>query len=334
MRALHALIAVAVLFGAVYLGAEIAGQHFLFGVVLPYLGMVVFLVGLVYRVLKWAGAPVPFRIPTPCGQAKSLPFFKQSKLESPSSTLQVVGRMALEVLLFRSLFRNTSAELTPSKRLSYQSDKLLWAGALLFHWSFLVIFIRHLRFFLEPTPRLIGFIEHWDGFFQLAVPTLLMTDVAIVVALTYLLVRRLLNSQLRYISLAADYFALFVLLTVAVSGIFMRYFTKVDLVAVKQLCIGLVTFSPVVPSGVGFPFYLHVFFVSLLFAYFPFSKLMHMGGVFLSPTRNLANNNRMRRHQNPWEAELNARAHGHTYQEWEDEFREKLKASGYALDKE
>jgi hypothetical protein len=85
---------------------------------------------------------------------------------------------------------------------------------------------------------------------------------------------------------------------------------------------------------VGIPFYIHIFFVSLLFGWFPFSKLMHMGGVFLSPTRNLANNNRMRRHVNPWENELNARAKGHTYAEWEDEFRDKLEASGYALDRE
>ena len=47
----------------------------------------------------------------------------------------------------------------------------------------------------------------------------------------------------------------------------------------------------------------------MLFAYFPFSKLMHMGGVFLSPTRNLANNNRMRRHVNPWNPEVEV----HTY---------------------
>ena len=41
--------------------------------------------------------------------------------------------------------------------------------------------------------------------------------------------------------------------------------------------------------------------MSALAAYFPFSKLMHMAGVFLSPTRNLANNNRMVRHVNPVE---------------------------------
>ena len=72
-----------------------------------------------------------------------------------------------------------------------------------------------------------------------------------------------------------------------------------------------------------------LFLVSVLFAYFPFSKLMHLGGVFLSPTRNLANTNRMRRHVNPWNPEVEV----HTYQQWEEEFRDKLQAAGIPLEK-
>ena len=166
MRALIALVAVAVLLGVVYVGVGLAGQEYLFGVVIPYIAIAVFLVGLVYRVLLWAGAPVPYRIPTTCGQQKTLPWLKQNRLDNPSSFFGVLGRMALEVLLFRSLFRNTRVVLTPNKRLAYLSDKLLWAGALAFHWCFLIIFIRHLRFFLEPTPVLVHQLEVWDGFFE------------------------------------------------------------------------------------------------------------------------------------------------------------------------
>jgi hypothetical protein len=60
------------------------------------------------------------------------------------------------------------------------------------------------------------------------------------------------------------------------------------------------------------------------------SKLVHMGGVFLSPTRNLANNSRTRRHINPW----NYPVKGHTYAEYEDEFRDKMKAAGLPVEKE
>jgi nitrate reductase gamma subunit len=173
-------------------------------------------------------------------------------------------------------------------------------------------------------------VEIWDGFFQLTVPTFLLSDAVILAALLFLLARRIYDSNVRYISLPADYFALFLLIGVALTGVLMRYVTKVDLVAVKELSVGLVTLQPVLPAGVGLIFFIHLFFVSVLFAYFPFSKLMHLGGVFLSPTRNLANNNRMRRHVNPQNPEV----HPHTYDEWEDEFRDKLKAAGIAVERE
>jgi nitrate reductase gamma subunit len=330
MRAVIALLALAVLLGVVYAGVGLAGQQYVFGIVVPYAAIVVFLAGLIYRVLLWAGAPVPFRITTTSGQQKTLPWIRQDRLENPSSALHVFGRMALEVLLFRSLFRNTKASLTPHRRLVYQSDKILWAGALAFHWAFLIIFLRHMRFFLEPVPWLVEFLDSVDGFFQLTVPTFLLSDAVITVALLYLLGRRFVNPQVRYISLPSDYFALFLLLGVVISGIFMRYITKVDLVAVKELCLGLVTLRPVLPEGIGLPFFVHLFLVAALFAYFPFSKLVHLGGVFLSPTRNLANNNRMRRHVNPWNPEVEV----HTYEQWEDEFRDKLKAAGIAVERE
>jgi hypothetical protein len=57
---------------------------------------------------------------------------------------------------------------------------------------------------------------------------------------------------------------------------------------------------------------------------------MHIGGVFLSPTRNLANNNRMVRHINPWNAPVKV----HTYEEYEDDFRDKMKAAGIPVEKE
>jgi nitrate reductase gamma subunit len=136
--------------------------------------------------------------------------------------------------------------------------------------------------------------------------------------------------QVRYISLPADYFPLFLILAIAVSGFLMRHFYKVDIVTVKQLTMSLVSFSPAVPEGIGVIFFAHLFFVSVLFAYFPLSKLMHLGGVFLSPTRNLANTSRMKRHVNPWNYDVKV----HTYEEYEDEFRDVMRGAGLPLDKE
>ncbi len=329
MDVVYALLTVTVLASLAFFGGEVAPLRPLFGVILPGVALVGFLLGLTYRVMLWARSTVPFRIPTTCGQQKSLPWIKAGWLESPSTTPGVVVRMALEVVLFRSLFRNTKVELRDGPRLLYGENKFLWLGALAFHWSFLVIFLRHLRFFMEPVPGFVNVLSGVDGFFQLGAPVLYVTDVIILAALLYLLLRRLWDPQVRYLSLFADYLPLFLLLGLVLSGVWMRYFTRIDTVAVKQLALGLVTFSPVVPKEIGPLFFIHLFLLAVLVAYFPFSKLMHMGGVFLSPTRNLANSNRTRRHVNPWDSPVKV----HTYEEWEDEFRDKIKAAGLPLDK-
>jgi len=326
MRAVWALV-VAVVLAAVPL-AVAGSAAWLFAVAIPYAAAFVFVVGMIGRVVGWARSPVPFKIPTVCGQQRSLPWIRQQKLESPFTPWQVVRRMALEVLLFRSLFRNTRTDLTPAGRLVYQPDKLLWAGSLAFHWSLLVVLLRHLRFFLQPVPGLVHALETVDGLFEILVPTLLLTDVVILAAVLYLLGRRLLHPLVRYVSLPGDFFPLLLLLGIALTGVLLRYVDKVDLVAVKTLCLGLVTFHPAVPAGLSPLFFTHLFLVSCLAAYFPFSNLVHLGGIFLSPTRHLANANRARRHVNPWNHPVPV----HTYAEWEEEFRDKLEAAGLPLE--
>lgn len=305
-----------------------AGGSAVLAVWVPYGAAAVFLVGISARVIGWARSPVPFRIPTTCGQQRSLPWIKQAHLENPSTGLEATARVLLEVFAFRSLFRNTRAELKEGGRLVYSSDKWLWATALAFHYSFLVILLRHTRFFTAPVPAFVSWLQGLDGFFQAGVPEVYVTDIILVAAVGYLLFRRLAEAPLRYISLVADYFPLFLILGVGLSGIWLRYVGKVDLEAVKDLAIGLVTFHPKLPAGIGAFFYVHLFLVCVLFATFPFSKLVHMAGVFLSPTRNLANNSRMRRHVNPWNPPIT----GHTYAEWEHEFHDKIVAAGIPLD--
>jgi nitrate reductase gamma subunit len=329
MRLWLPLIGVAALIIIAYAGVSGAGLNYLFGVFIPYLAFIIFVIGFISRVVKWGRSPVPFRIPTTAGQEKSLPWIKDNKIDNPSTTGGVIIRMLLEVFLFRSLFRNLKSELSGG-RLVYGSAKWLWLAGLAFHYAFLTILIRHLRFFTDPIPLPVQLTETLDGILQVGIPVLYQTDIVIMAAVTYLLLRRLVIPQLRYISLAADYFPLFLILAIAGSGILMRYFFKTHIVGVKELTMGLVTFSPKIPQGIGVIFYVHLFLVSVLFAYFPFSKLMHMGGVFLSPTRNLANNSRMQRHINPWNYPVKV----HTYEEYEDEFREKMKEAGLPVEKE
>jgi nitrate reductase gamma subunit len=328
MNFLYALALVSGLILLALIGGGSAALRFFFAAIVPYAAISIFLAGVIFRVMKWAHSAVPFRIPTTCGQQKSLPWIRHSRLESPCSKLGVATRMALEILLFRSLFRNVKADLRAGPRLVYGEEKFLWLGALAFHWSFLIILIRHLRFFLEPVPRFVLTLESMDGFFQIGMPVFYVTDGIIFAALVYLMLRRLRDRQVRYISLFSDYLALCLLLGLVSTGILMRYFAKVDLPPIKKLAVGLVTLSPRVPEGAGSLFVAHLFLLSALLAYFPFSKLMHMAGVFLSPTRNLPNDNRRKRHVNPWDYPVKV----HTYAEWEDEFREKIKAAGLPLE--
>jgi nitrate reductase gamma subunit len=328
--ATSALFAVVGLILVAWLSTGMLGFYTFFGIVIPYAAAALFFGGFLFRIIRWAQSPVPFHIPTVCGQQKSLPWIKADNLESPHNGWGVFWRMLLEVLFFRSLFRNDAAELKRSERLVYGSNRYLWAGALLFHWSLIVILFRHLRFFTEPVLPGIGFIQGLDGLFQVGLPALYMTDAAILIALTYLFFRRLIHAQIRLISLPSDFFALLLIMAVVISGVLMRHFFKIDGEKVKELAMGIISFHPVIPQGIGVLFYIHLFLVSMLLAYFPFSKLMHAPGVFFSPTRNLANDSRARRHMNPWSYPVKV----HTYEEYEDEFREAMKEAGVPVEKE
>lgn len=315
-----------------YLGVVYDQQNIL-GNIIPYAAVVIFVLGFIYRILNWARSPVPFRIPTTGGQQKSLDWIKSSPLDNPPSAGWTVARMVLEVLTFRSLFRNTTMKLQQGPTVSYSSEKWLWLFGLLFHYSFLIIFIRHFRFFFEPVPWIINALEFVDGIMQIAAPRLFLSSILILVALTYLLGRRFFNSKVRYISLTQDYFPLLLIFAVVGTGIWMRYFGKTDIAQVKELTMGLVTLSPVSDpvalKAVGSIFYIHLFLVCSLIVYFPFSKLMHAGGVFLSPTRNMPNDNRFKHHDNPW----NPAPAFHTYAAYEDDFREAMVEAGLPVEK-
>jgi len=327
MGILVSLLAVVALLLAALLGAGVSGGRWLFGVVVPYAAAALFVGGVVAKVLGWARSPVPFRITTTCGQQKSLPWIEQSKIENPSTKLGVVARMALEVLAFRSLFRNTDATLRDG-RLTYASNKWLWAAGLAFHYSFLVILLRHLRFFMEPVPGAVLALSTIDGFFQVGLPVVFATTLVFLAAVTLLFLRRVASPALRYISLPADWFPLLLLLAIGLSGAWLRHVSKIDVPAVKTMVMGLLHLSPQLPEVLGASFYAHLFLVSTLLAYFPFSKLMHMAGVFFSPTRNLTGNSREVRHVNPWNHPVPV----HTYEEYEDEFRERMRDAGLPVE--
>jgi len=179
---------------------------------------------------------------------------------APKTRGGVLWRVMGDALWFPSLFKG---------------DKILWLGGILFHAFLWLVILRHLRYFLYPIP---GWVE---GLQTIG----LYAGYLIPLPLALLLVRRLVTERNLYISILGDYFALVLLLGITISGVLLLLFFRTYVVDVKDMVLGLVHFDPRV-SEPHWLFGLHFFLVMVLLIYFPFSKLMHSGGIFFSPTRN------------------------------------------------
>lgn len=187
--------------------------------------------------------------------------------------LRVIG----DVLIFPNLFK---------------ADRYLWAGAWVFHISLAAILFRHLRYFTYPVPSLVLYMETVALFFGYLFG----------VTILYLFWRRLALPRSLYISNVPDYFALILLGGIAASGILVSYWLHVNIVDVKAYILGLMTLRPVSPPAHPL-FLIHLTFVLILMIYFPFSKLLHAGGIFFSPSRNQPYQiqNPGHRYINPWD---------------------------------
>lgn len=179
---------------------------------------------------------------------------------APDTDAGAAIRVAGDVLLFPALFK---------------ADKALWAGAWVFHAALWVILLRHLRYFTYPVP----------GLSVLMSPVALWAGYIFGLAVLFLFWRRLALPRTLYVSGLPDYFALALVGLIAATGILVKYWLHVNLVDVKAFTLGLLTLHPVAPPQHPL-FLVHFLLVALLMLYFPFSKLLHAGGIFFSPTRN------------------------------------------------
>ena len=154
------------------------------------------------------------------------------------------------------------------------ADKWLWAGAWVFHAALVSVLFRHLRYFTYPVPGIVLYME----------PVALFFGSLFGAAALFLFWRRLGLPRTLYISNIPDYFALVLLGVIAGTGLLVSYWLHVNILDVKGFILGLMTFHPVeVPRH---PLFLvHLFSVLILMIYFPFSKLLHAGGLIFSPSR-------------------------------------------------
>lgn len=222
----------------------------LIGGILPYITLVVLVGGMIYRLVTW------YKMPSP-GKLTLFP--------APPAGGGLVLGVLKEAFLLRTLFK---------------ADKVLWQGSWGFHILLLLIFFGHFRV-VTDFPRI------WTAMQmdQAGVDTMSAVlgggaGVMILMAVLFLLVRRLVLTRVRDISSAADYLVLILLIAVILTGDYMRFFTQFDLNETRTYFAGLVTFRPQLPQSRFFLF--HFFLGQILLMCIPFSKIMHFGGVFFS----------------------------------------------------
>lgn len=234
--------------------------------VLFYVATLTLVGGIALRIKQYWSIPAPLKIPT---------------TPAPTTKRGVWFRMFKEVALFESLFK---------------SNKWIWVFGMAFHAGLALVVLRHFRYFTDTT----SLIWSWVNAIQ---PFGIYAGFAMLAGLAGLFVRRIVVPRVRYISSPSDYLMLLMLILIGVSGMMMKFVSHTDIVAVKQFFRGLMFFDWH-PLPADIPLLVHLTLVATLMIIFPFSKLLHAPGVFFSPTRNMVDNPREKRHIAPWAAEL------------------------------
>jgi nitrate reductase gamma subunit len=212
---------------------------------LAYFAALTFVLGLVWRIWGYLRTPMPW---------------PEATTPAPETEGGAISRVIGDVILFPNLFK---------------ADKLLWAGAWIFHIALWAVLFRHVRYFTYPVPGLVLNME----------PVALFFGYLFGLAILYLFWRRLALPRTLYVSGFPDYFALTLLGAITGTGLMVSYWAHAYLVDIKAFMLGLLTLHPVSPPFHPL-FLLHFLLVLLLMIYFPFSKLLHAGGIFFSPSRN------------------------------------------------
>jgi nitrate reductase gamma subunit len=230
--------------------------------ILFYVAAIVFIGGVARKIYIYAKTPAPLKIPT---------------TPAPITKPGVAWRIIKEITVFQSLFK---------------SNKWTWIFGWLFHFGLLLVLLRHLRYFIEPTWFWIDLIQPFGKY----------GSIAMVVGLFGLWARRFLVDRIRYISSPSDHLMLLLLISIGVTGMLMTFVIPINIVAVKGFTMGLMTFDlqPLPGSAV---LLIHLALIIVLMVVFPISKLLHAPGLFFAPTRNQRDNPREQRHVQGWSAE-------------------------------
>ncbi len=219
-------------------------------IVITYIALAIFIIGIIYKIYSWLKSPVP----------ASIGIYQDS-----TSVTDAIKNIIIDVITFRPILR-------------FKGNLTLWLGAWFFHLALIFTLTGHFAFFsgfYEKYPQVEALRPIFKGFVTVVLP----------ITLIYLLIRRLVHPDMRYISTGADYFALLLLLGIAFSGIGITYTLPEEAkLEIKNYVVGILTFNPI--EMPPYPvFWVHYTLVLILLIYFPFSKLMHLFGAWITPTK-------------------------------------------------
>lgn len=161
-----------------------------------------------------------------------------------------------------------------------RSDLYLWAAAFLFHLSLLGVLLGHLHL-------LFRFPENLESWVSVAsAPAGLALGAAWTLSAAYLLARRFTPSG-RDVSQLSDYLILLLIMSIALTGISLKMFSPLDLGVYQVYLQNLLALRPHLPAPLlASPhqrlFAAHLLSVNLLLVCFPFSKLVHCFGSFIT----------------------------------------------------
>ena len=212
-------------------------------VVLPYLTIIIFVVGLIWRIRLWWSKP----------RAKAVLF------PAEKNKYVAAGKVVGDIVLFGKTF---------------SLSKSLWIMTVLFHLGLLLVILGHIRVITE-----IGFLWSWFNLSEEGIDRVAfamgMTAGGLMLSGGILLLARRFTPKMRVLSIFQDYFVLGMLLLVIFTGFAMRLWMPIHVEEIQHYARGVLTFQPAAEIG-NSVFLWHFFVAQMLVMYLPFSKLIHV----------------------------------------------------------
>ncbi|HXX56373.1 MAG TPA: hypothetical protein VEI96_00065 [Thermodesulfovibrionales bacterium] len=128
-------------------------------------------------------------------------------------------------------------------------NDVLWLGEWIFHLSFVLVILGHLRYFLNPVPQWVWALQPFGTVAGYALPF----------ALLYISTVKFLVEKKKYVS-SYNFLLLILIFALSISGLLMKTVYHPDIASVKTFVMGMVTFRfGAVPGSALFIFHFALF---------------------------------------------------------------------------